>query len=284
MSGEIICTTGEYSLRRQEVHGECTLVDLSNVNGENLNQEPLKTFDNVPLLPQDTSILLAVAYATKNEDKIEPLRRAIKRLVKDRKDDHRKVDIVEFYFEVKTGVDEQPFHPQGIQGAVNRIHYIQNALLSKKEDWTQSFDKPDLRPFDRIIIPSMESDIVNEGGLTPYDKPNIVLYECYTRKMVAGMGRGPGCQPELLALVKGDQTYGKVLVRVFGSSVSPDGTEIKLSHSNWHELVLGKGHDRGSFVVELCEHMHDELQNFTSDILDKNIDLGQWSLRTPSNS
>lgn len=93
-----------------------------------------KKFERKDLKPR-TSIEVAVAYPSDKKQKIAPLRETIESYIKQQaKKLGVPINITEFFFKVKdTGVGEQPLHPGGYFGALNRIYYIQDALLEERE-------------------------------------------------------------------------------------------------------------------------------------------------------
>jgi hypothetical protein len=221
------------------------------------------------------SIQVAIAYPTEKEEKIAPLRKTIESYIKQQKEKRSiSINIEEFFFQIKdTGVGEQPLHPQGLVGALERIYYIQDSLLGKR-DWEQrKFKQPDVQEFDRIIIPSLESDLrASTKGI--YDKPNVIFYECFTGHFVAGMGTGPYVEKDIFELSQrlGDVlfddskavTYGKTLMAVF--------PQPKMNHANWHGVVchddpITKAKcDRVYFIKQLCEALGEQLTEFFAKV------------------
>ncbi|OKL57985.1 hypothetical protein UA08_06858 [Talaromyces atroroseus] len=255
---KIVCCKNGLNLYAQEAYGDCQIVDTYTIVDQRLTK--LETL--LPLRECKTEV--AVFYTTEKEVKVAPLREMLKgyaeRLFASK---GVKVYFKEFFFVVKdTGVGEQPYDPNGIVGAVNRIQYVQN-LLNGKIEWSQKFAKPRLEDFHRIIFPSLESDIKKNGAMTAYDKPNIVFYEYITGKILAGMGRGPGCQADLLKLAQEtkDITYGSVVQEKFSEWIYQSiNNSAEFSGSNWHWIVLGRDEnwvlrDRAYFVNILCDHM-----------------------------
>lgn len=85
-----------------------------------------------------------MAYPTTKPEKVIPLQKAIKSYI-DQKASERnlEINIEVLYFEVEdTGVGEQPLHPKGLVGALNRIYYIQDALLGKRVWKQKDFKRP----------------------------------------------------------------------------------------------------------------------------------------------
>jgi hypothetical protein len=220
--------------------------------------------------PTGIEIKVAVAYPTDKKQKIAPLRETIQSYIKQQEESRGvSIKIEEFFFKVKhTGVGEQPLHPDGYVGALNRIYYIQDALLGGQQEEQQSFILPAIQDFHRIIIPSLESDIYHDEGVI-YDKPNVIFYECFTGHFVAGMGTGPRVQEDIFQLAQSlgcalfnnakAVTYGKVLQTLF--------PQLEIDHADWHRVVCrpqpdGKKRDRAYFIKELCGALDKPLAGF----------------------
>ncbi|RAO73179.1 uncharacterized protein BHQ10_009191 [Talaromyces amestolkiae] len=228
-----------------------------------------RNFERKDLIPR-SPIKVAVVYPTTKVQKTVPLQKAIESY---REQHLRKqkdaIDIKKFYVQVKdTGVGEQPLHPNGLVGALNRIYYIQDVLLKNRTLEQVDFDLPVVQNFDRIIIPSLESDIFFENEVG-YDKPNLIFYECFTRELVAGMGTGPGIQKDIFQL---SQELGRVLFNndqavTYGKTLQALFPERNINHADWHGVVYhpqpsGKQGDRAYFIEELCEAMGKHLNIF----------------------
>lgn len=234
-----------------------------------------RKFERKDLRP-GSPMKVAVAYPTIKKEKTIPLKKAIKPYIdQEASEKNVEINIKELYFQVKnTGVGEQPSHPHGLVGALKRIYDIQDLLLGIR-DWDQeTFERPDLQEFDRIIIPSLESDIF-DGDEAKYDKPNVIFYECITRALVAGMGTGPGVQNDIfelskelgLVLFKDKKavTYGKTLRALF--------PRLKINDANWHGVVChplpdGNRRDRPYFIEELCSFLGEQLRGFFDKVFD----------------
>jgi hypothetical protein len=242
---EVVCSKDGLHLYAQEVYGECQIVDPCEVGVFEGSLFNLK----IQLSSVGAPIKVAVLYTTKNQDKIRPLRETInEHLKKPLRRKRVKVEFKDFLFDVEhTGVGDQPYHPNGIVGALNRIKCVQN-LLSGEEV---------LQGFHRIIFVSMESDIDETHCKPAYDKPNIVFYEYFTGNIVGGMGRGPGCQGDILQLAQmTGKTYGSKVAEKFSGGKDGDNNTVTVSGSDWHAVVLrDEERNRGYFVSELCGHM-----------------------------
>lgn len=215
---------------------------------------------------------LAIAYPTTKELKIAPLRAELENHLA-KLSINLKSQIDEFKFKVEiTGVGEQPLHPDGLVGAVNRVNYIQEALLGLSA-WTQSFKMPDLCNYDRVIIPSMESDIYDAEGLT-FDKPNIMFYECITGTNFLAMGPGPGVQREILAVAKrlGHRLFGDTKAVTYGNALSAmfsDDDGIQIDPADWHVVVTGKHRDYYVSLPFKESDVKTKLDEFTKKIIEK---------------
>ncbi|EEA19253.1 hypothetical protein TMatcc_010189 [Talaromyces marneffei ATCC 18224] len=273
-------TSTTYQLLRQSViqAPEFFPVDSDELFVKAGVEKKFRTFHEKDLnVPSGTSMKVAVAYPTDKKPKIAPLREKtmsyIKQLERER---GLSIQITEFFFKVKdTGVGEQPLHPEGFVGALNRIYYIQDSLLGNRK-WEQAtFTQPAIQDFCRIIIPSLESDLYRNPEWM-YDKPNVIFYECMTGHFVAGMGTGPCVEEDILQLAQrlgvaffddpGAVTYGKMLQALFPQS--------KIDHADWHGVVCrhpgtGEERDRASFIKELCEALSRELAEFCEKVFKK---------------
>lgn len=268
-----------YQLHQQSIY---QALNVFPVNSDNLFKEAkvannFRVFESKSLeFPTGTQIKVAVAYPTDKKQKIAPLRETIQSYKKQQEKNRGvSINIEEFFFKVKnTGVGEQPLHPGGYVGALNRIYYIQDALLGEQQGKEQSFTLPAIQDFHRIIIPSLESDIYHDEGVI-YDKPNVIFYECFTGHYVAGMGTGPDVQNDIFklaqrlgrALFNDDKavTYGKVLQTLF--------PQLEIDHADWHRVVChpqpdGKKRDRAYFIKELCAALDKPLAGFFEKVFD----------------
>lgn len=224
--------------------------------------------------PRGPSIEVAVAYPTEKKQKIAPLREAIKSHIK-KQEEKRKIsiNITEFFFKVKdTGVGEQPLHPGGCVGALNRIKYVQDALLNP--EWKQSFARPAIEDFRRIIIPSLESDLYGTAkGI--YDKPNVVFCECITKHFVAGMGAGPYVEKDIFKLSQrlGNVLFNDLQAVTYGKTVQTLFPHGHIDHADWHRAVCrplpdGTQRDRAYFIKQLCDALDQQLELFFDKIFD----------------
>lgn len=232
-----------------------------------------RKFERKDLIPGSPT-RVAVVYPTTKVQKTAPLQKAIEsyREQKPRKQKDA-IEIKTFYVQVQdTGVGEQPLHPNGLVGALNRIYYIQDVLLKNRNLKQVDCDLPAVQNFDRIIIPSLESDISFENEVG-YDKPNVIFYECFTRELVAGMGTGPGVQKDIFEL---SQKLGRVLFNddqavTYGKTLQALFPERNINHADWHRVVChrlpsGKQCDRAYFIEELCEALGKQLNGFFNKV------------------
>lgn len=268
-----------YSLYAQRAHGEINVADPFKDATFKINFRRYDAPHAFP--PSEGQIQIAVMYTSEKEEKIAPLREALDKHFNNELSKGWVIKTDSFKFSIKnTGVGEQPYHPEGIKGAHDRIIYVQDLLEGKEKEWDQEFPKPNTR-YDLIFIASVESDIFL-GSKFAYDKPNIIIYECVTGQLVAGTGRGPACQEDIVQLVQimkeegNETTYGKMLNQLFsGKAKSEGGGKIEFLASDWHGTVMGAELDtnvmrnRTWFIKELCQRLDNDLVKMFTHIFQK---------------
>jgi hypothetical protein len=242
----LMVSSDGHELYPQSIYGENEHIeDIFSV----LNVKP-ELFDNRPSFKAGDIFQVLLVYPTEKDEKIKPLRDWAKPQISSYLISNGiQADFSEKRFNVEdTGVGEQPYYtnknPKGLRGAWNRIKYCQSSLFPSIEQ----------QQYHAIFILSAESDLVKEG--IHYDAPNVIAFECFTGFTLAGRGRGPAAQENLLAIAEeagfedkeelcGNKTYGKVLNEKFG-----------LKSSDWHGAVCGVS--RSSLLEEFLKSLEEK--------------------------
>lgn len=255
----LVSLDGEHNLLEQEIHGENRIVkDPWAMTGK----ERVRMILEAPRDRKDILYppkILAV-YTTTNMDKIACLQTLLADII------HFQFPGLEFEYEdkfVKTPnaeekVGKQPISPDGQLG---NLYRIEEAFYKTKEKVEEPHSKYDLKNYHAVFILSIESDI-EEHSVVPYERPNMMIYECFSGQFLAGVGCGPGVQKDLLAIAKDLRVeYGRVLAEKFG-----------VDAGNWHHRVS-----------EYCRSCHfDTLRKEIVSYAEEKIRSGELNFYLPN--
>jgi hypothetical protein len=255
----------EYTLLDQKTHGEIRIVDPWEVTGKESFLKTLEAGHDRNDCPSPAKIL--AVYTSEKAIKVSCLHNLLKGII-----DFQcpgldyKID----GYPLKTSASEdkvgkQPFWPNGQLGNLYRIEEARGIVL---ED-----PKVELKDYFAVFILSIESDIDDKRGVpgaVPYDQPNMMIYECFSGHYVSGVGRGPGVQEDILAIVKGDGfldedgpklagkvEYGKYLADLFSTK------DDKIDSGDWHCKVSDypRAHHFQELSGEISKVAKDKLLN-----------------------
>ncbi|CRG86359.1 hypothetical protein PISL3812_03364 [Talaromyces islandicus] len=252
----------QHNLLKQEIHGKIRIVDPWEVTkcSKDRFKMTLDTLRSPNDVPYTHSPKILAFYTTENVIKTECLKSLLRQIV-DLKYPGLGCKFEERFFQTPKSEDlvgRQPFSPYGQLGNLCRIEEVFHNIKEAMNPRNGGFD---LKDYLAVFILSIESDIDDKRDgppdAIPHDQPNMMIYECFSGQYLAGVGRGPGVQKDLLAIAKehgfkdkdglaGNIEYGSVLSSKFSGPPPIDPKD-------WHGTV--SDHPRSYYFNELCDEM-----------------------------